>query len=55
MTGNYFRSLSQKSFIYSSSYNNFIILVDFNIEMKEQHIKAFCDDYGLKSLMKQPA
>ena len=54
MIRNHLRALSEKLDIYSSSYNNFIILGDFNIEMEEQQIKAFCDNYGLKSLIRQP-
>ena len=45
-TENHFCALSQTLHIYSSSYNNFIILSDFNIQMKEEQIKAFCDNYG---------
>ena len=50
--GNHLRALSEKLDIYSSSYSNFIILGDFNIEVKEQQIKAFCDNYGLKNLIR---
>ena len=49
MMGNHLRALSEKLETYSSNYNNFIILGDFNIEMEEQQVKAFCDNYGLKS------
>ena len=42
MMGNHFRALSEKLDIYSTSYDNFIFLDDFNIEMEEQQIKAFC-------------
>ena len=52
--GNHLRILSEKLDIYSSSYSNFIILGDFNIEVKEQQIKTFCDNYGLKNLIRQP-
>ena len=51
---NHLRALSEKLDIYSSSYSNVIILSDFNIEVKEQQIKAFCDNYGLKNLIRQP-
>ena len=51
--GNHLRALSEKLDIYSSSYSNFIILGDFNIEVKKQQIKAFCD-YGLKNVIRQP-
>ena len=54
MMGNQLRALSGKLEIYSSSYNNFIILGDFSIEMKEQQVKAFCDNYDLKNLIRQP-
>ena len=54
MIGNHLRALSEKLDIYSSIYNNFIILGEFNIEMEEQQIKAFCDNYGLKSIIRQP-
>ena len=54
MIGNHLRALSGKLDLYSSRYNNFIILGDFNIEMKEQQIEAFCDNYGLKGLIRQP-
>ena len=40
--------------MYSTSYDNFVILGDFNIEMEEQQINDFCDNYSLKSLIRQP-
>ena len=49
MIGNHLRAL-----IYSTSYDNFFILGDFNINIEEQHIKGFCDNYSLKSLIRQP-
>ena len=52
MIGNHLRALSEKLDIYSTSYDNFIILGDFNIEIEEQEIKDFCDKYSLKSLIK---
>ena len=54
MIGNHLRALSEKLDIYSTSYDNFISLGDFNIEMEEQQIKDFCDNYSLKSLIRQP-
>ena len=54
MIGNHLRALSEKLDIYSSSSNKFIIVGNFNIEMEEQQIKAFCNNYGLKSLIRQP-
>ena len=54
MMGNHLRALSEKLDIYSASYDNFIILGDFNIEIEEQQIKAFCDNYSFKSLIREP-
>ena len=54
MIGNLLRALSEKLDIYSTNYDNFIILGDFDIEMKEQQIKDFCDNYSLNSLIRQP-
>ena len=31
-----------------------LILGDFNVGIEEQHMKAFCDNYNLTSLIKQP-
>ena len=52
--GNHLRALIGKLDLYSSSCSNFILLADFNIEVKEQQIKTFCDNYGLKNLIRQP-
>ena len=56
MRGNHVRTLSEKIDIYSSSYNNFIILDDFKIEMESNILRLFvyCINHGLKSLMRQP-
>ena len=53
MLGNHLPALSEKLDIHSTSYDNFVILVDFNVEMEEQQIKDFCDNYSLKSLIRQ--
>ena len=39
---------------YLSSYDNVIILGDFNSEIKEEDMNAFCSLYNLKSLIKVP-
>ena len=39
---------------YLPSYNNFLILGDFNSETTENIIKEFCDTYNLKNLIKDP-
>ena len=54
MIGSPLSALSKKLNIYSTSYDNFIILDDFNFEMEEQQVKDFCDNYSLKSLIRQP-
>ena len=54
MIGNYLRALSEKLDIYCTSYDNFIVLDDFNLEMEEQQIKGFRDNYSLKSFIRQP-
>ena len=54
MIGNHILALSEKLDVYSSCYNIFIILGHFNIEIKQQQFKAFCDNYGLKSDIRQP-
>ena len=53
MIGNHFRALSKKLDINFWSFKNFFILGDFNVEIEEQYIKAFWDNYGLKSLIRQ--
>ena len=54
MIGNHLRALSEKLDMNYSRCSNFIILRDFNNEMDEQQIKNFCDNYGVKSLIRQP-
>ena len=52
--GNHLRALSEKLDVNSTSYNNFIILGDFNIEIEEQQTEVFCQNYSLKSPIRQP-
>ena len=40
LIGNHLQALNEKLDIYSTSYDNFVILGNFNIEMEEQQIKA---------------
>ena len=40
--------------LHSATYKKSLILSDFNIGIVEQHMKAFCDNYNLASLIKQP-
>ena len=39
---------------FSSDYEKFIILDDFNVEINENHMKSFCENYDLTNLIKQP-
>jgi hypothetical protein len=38
---------------YSSGYDNFLIIGDFNAETKEDHMKEFCNNYHLTNLIKK--
>ena len=53
--GNHLETLSDFLDFHSSSYNNIIILGDFNVGVEEPHRKTFCENYSLQNLIKQPA
>ena len=40
--------------LYSSKYENFIVLGDFNVGMDNSDMTVFCDTYDLKCLIKEP-
>ena len=40
--------------LYSSKYENFIVLGDFNVGMDSNDMAVFCDMYDLKRLIKEP-
>ena len=40
--------------MHSSLYDKIILLGNFNTEIDEQHMQSFCDNYSLKSLIRQP-
>ena len=46
--------LSKSLDTFSSDYEKFIILGDFNVEINESHLKSFCENYDLTNLIKQP-
>ena len=46
--------LSKKFDFYSSKFENFIVLGDFNTEMTNSHMEEFCSVYNFKSLIKDP-
>ena len=54
MIDNHLHVLSKYLDLYSSKYEKVLILDEFNAGIEEKHIKCFCDNYNLKSLIKQP-
>ena len=51
-TENHLETLSKNLALYSSSYENLIIIGDFNVCVEEISMSWFCDTFGLKSLIK---
>ena len=51
---NHLDSLSRNLALYSSTYENFIIIGDFNIEADSKEMSNFCDTFALTSLIKEP-
>ena len=51
---NHIGELSDFLDFHSSTYNNIIILGDFNVGVEEPHMKKFCENYNLQNLIKQP-
>ena len=47
-------NLSRSLALYSSHYENFIIIGDFNVEANDSAISVFSGTYDLKSLIKEP-
>ena len=50
---NHLDALSKYLDLYSSKYEKVLILGDFNAGIEEKHMKCICDNYNLKSLIKQ--
>ena len=48
------RLLSTCLDLHSTTYENILILGNFNVGIEDQHMKSFCDNYNLTSLIKQP-
>ena len=46
MLGNYLRALSENVHLHSCTYEKFIILGDFSVEIWDPQIKSFCDNYN---------
>ena len=40
--------------LHSSKHEKILILSDFNVEIEEANMKSFCENYNLKTLIKQP-
>ena len=49
-----FRSFSTCLDLHSTTYENILILGNFNVGIEDQHMRSFCDNYNLTSLIKQP-
>ena len=54
LIGNHLDAVSKTLDLHSSTYDKIILLGDFNAEIDEQHMQSFCDNYSLKSLIRQP-
>ena len=52
--GNHLDRISESLDLLSSDYEKMIFLGDFNVTDDEHHMKSFCENYGLKNLIRQP-
>ena len=52
--GNHLDSPSKNLALYLSTYDNYIVIGDFNIEADSGQMSSFCDTFDLTSLMKEP-
>ena len=46
--------LSKSLDVFYSNYDKLLLLGDFNVRVDENHMKSFCENYDLKSLIKRP-
>ena len=46
--------MSESSDLISSDYEEMIYFGDFNVTDDKHHMKSFCENYGLKNLVRQP-
>ena len=51
---NHLDRISESLDLLSSDYEKMIFLGDFNVTDDEHHMKSFCENYGLKNLIRQP-
>ena len=52
--GNQLDSLNKNLALYSSAYDNYIVIGDFNIQADSKKMSSFCDAFELTSLIKEP-
>ena len=52
--GNHLDSLSKNLALYSSAYDTYIVIGDFNVEPYSKEMSSFCDTFDLNSLVKKP-
>ena len=46
-------NLSESLDLFPANYEKMILLGDFNVEVNDNHMKSFCENYCLKNLIKQ--
>ena len=51
---NHLQTITKSLYLYLSQYDNIIIVGDFNREIGENSMNAFCEGYSLSSLITQP-
>ena len=51
---NHLARISESLDLLSSDSDKMIFLGDFNITDNQRHMKTFCENYGLKNLIRQP-
>ena len=52
--GNHLDRISGSLDLLSSDYEKIILLGDFNVTDDEHHMKSFCENHGLKNLIREP-
>ena len=52
--GNHLDRINESLDLLSSDYEKMIFLGDLNVTDDEHHMKFFCENYGLKNLIRQP-
>ena len=52
--GNHMDSRSKNLALYSSTYENYVVLGDFNVEVDTNAISSFCDAFDLVSPIREP-